>query len=227
LRPPPCSRLLRRHRSARKIAVAPPRRHDEFETLERDFIPLKTAPSRRRSWNAMNSRQGTKTPTLELRVSIRSGRTARARLLAMVERLLEGEEARLSRGAVDEISLALSEAFANVARHAYPSGEGPIDLRLSIVGPTMCAVIRDEGVPPQPEQLEPREPVPSQSGGRGLWLLSRTMDRVEYRRQGGANLWTLTRNLRCAAGRAAHPAGKGRAEGIPRPDAETPRTRGP
>src|SRR5580693_835761 len=49
-------------------------------------------------------------------------------------------------GALDDAKAAVSEACNNVVLHAYPSGEGPLEVEFAVRPGELVAVVRDFGV---------------------------------------------------------------------------------
>ena len=76
---------------------------------------------------------------------------------------------------LERIRLALTEACANVVRHAYPEDPGMLDIGLCMGPRTITVEVLDRGVGGA-EQREPRE---AAAGGLGLPLIDMLADRVE------------------------------------------------
>lgn len=96
---------------------------------------------------------------------------------------------------VSRLELAVEEWVVNLCRHAYPGGEGPIDVAVLEGRDNLTVEIADYGPPfdptasPEPDVNAPlaeREP-----GGLGLLLMRRMTDEVRYRRDGPRNVVTL------------------------------------
>ncbi|MBL9167450.1 MAG: ATP-binding protein [Verrucomicrobiales bacterium] len=108
------------------------------------------------------------------------------------------EQAKLSSTARNAFDLALVEWLANILAYAYDdSSEHSITLRL-FAGPGQArAEIRDDGREfnplslPTPDVHVPLEDRPI--GGLGIHMIRQLMDSVEYRRDAGHNILTLTR----------------------------------
>lgn len=94
-----------------------------------------------------------------------------------------------------DIQLAVQEACANIVDHAYGrSGEGRIEMtvRLTLTPAQLVVELYDTGEWFDIDNI----PAPSNKWrGRGLGLIRRTMDEVEYERQVGGNRWRLVKNL--------------------------------
>src|SRR5438132_1134305 len=84
--------------------------------------------------------------------------------------------------------LALEEMVSNVVRHGY-ADDRPHTIRVRLVreGPTVAAVVEDDGRPFDPLS----RPVPAVDrpleergiGGLGVWLTRNAMDEIEYQRE--------------------------------------------
>jgi serine/threonine-protein kinase RsbW len=83
--------------------------------------------------------------------------------------------------ATREVAVALSEACANVHRHAYSGrSDGRIDVEVEVLRETMRVSVRDYG-----ETFDPSScPLPNLArpgeGGYGIFLMKSLMDHVEY-----------------------------------------------
>ncbi len=76
---------------------------------------------------------------------------------------------------LDRIRLALTEACANVVRHAYPDDPGTLDVGVCLGPMTIMVEVRDCGVGVN----DHREPQDARAGGLGLPLIDMLADRVE------------------------------------------------
>ena len=94
--------------------------------------------------------------------------------------------------------IAVMEACANVVEHAYrqPGGSFRVVLRLSRA--RFSAAVCDAGQPFDASGLSYALPGETSEGGRGLALLDRCMDRLEWRRVEGENRLLMTRSLAAA-----------------------------
>lgn len=86
-----------------------------------------------------------------------------------------------------DLDLALTEACANVVRHAYAGcprvGDLRIDLRLE-PGQAVTLAISDWGQGFQPETRTPAAPGPDSEGGRGLYLMGQLCQLRVERQEG-------------------------------------------
>ena len=107
---------------------------------------------------------------------------------------------------IHELALALSEACANVHRHAYAGRtEGRIDIQVEVETERLQLAVRDYGrsfdvrVHTPPTLDEPME------GGYGLYLMSRLMDAVHYDDMGVGTRVVMVKNRRLATAQGSFP----------------------
>ena len=108
------------------------------------------------------------------------------------------EAAKLSPAASHAFDLALVEWVTNVISYAFDDGcEHWIVVRLMADRDRACAQVEDDGREFNPLDRPPVDtsaPLEQRSGGGlGIHMVRRLMDSVEYRRQDGRNILTLTR----------------------------------
>ena len=78
-----------------------------------------------------------------------------------------------------DIELAVGEALTNVRRHAYQDGIGPAEVAIDCHDSGLTVIVRDWGIAGAPPAVPGSLSLESDSGGRGLYLISRLMQRVE------------------------------------------------
>lgn len=101
-----------------------------------------------------------------------------------------------------QIDVALDEILSNIARYAYPDGEGSMTVEIDLDEETglLCLTFRDEGVPFDP--LAKEEPDVTLGvreravGGLGIFLVKKMMDKVSYRREGKENILSLYKKVK-------------------------------
>ena len=76
---------------------------------------------------------------------------------------------------LNDISTALSEACNNVVAHAYPDGEGPMEVELRGSPDGLDVLVRDHGC-----GLNPHASEPSEIGGIGIPVMLALADSVEF-----------------------------------------------
>ena len=137
------------------------------------------------------------------------------RHLARVRRFVDEQAtaAGLSERAASEVRLAVDEACANAIEHAYGGrSDGKVEIVTAREPGRFTVIIRHRGVPfdastYQPPELE-RAAEERWTGGFGVALMHRLMDRVEFRRRGRTSEVHLVKYL--------NGDGKPPAESLPR-----------
>jgi anti-sigma regulatory factor (Ser/Thr protein kinase) len=97
--------------------------------------------------------------------------------------------------------ICCDEIFTNIASYAYPDGNGSVTVTVEFVSETksLRIIFSDSGTAFNP--LEISEPDTSSAlserkvGGLGMFMVKKMMDSVEYCRQDGKNILTLTKCL--------------------------------
>ena len=100
-----------------------------------------------------------------------------------------------------QLMICCDEIFTNIASYAYPDGNGSVAVAVEFVSETRCLriIFSDSGKEFNP--LEISEPDTSSAlserkiGGLGMFMVKKMMDSVEYCRQDGKNILTLTKCL--------------------------------
>ena len=120
-------------------------------------------------------------------------------VLGFVEETLEGFECPMK--IQTAICVAIEEVFVNVARYAYPDGEGDTSLYIDFDDQSRAITFRitDKGVPfdplakPDPDitlSAEDRE-----IGGLGIFITKKTMDSLSYSYENGENILTMIKKI--------------------------------
>lgn len=99
---------------------------------------------------------------------------------------------------VDEVRLAVDEAYTNVIKHAYQFDDNQrVLISIGAVNDEFWVSITDQGRAFNPEQYsEPdiKERIRlKKRGGVGVYLIRRLMDAVEYNNMGGTNEIRMTK----------------------------------
>ena len=100
-----------------------------------------------------------------------------------------------------QIDIAVDEIVNNVATYAYAPGSGELTIRFEFSEDTRTAAITfiDSGIPFNPLALnDPDVSLPAEErgvGGLGIFLVKKTMDRVEYENKDGKNILRIEKQI--------------------------------
>lgn len=100
-----------------------------------------------------------------------------------------------------QINVAIDELFGNIAHYAYEKGTGKATVRIEVEKEPLTVSITfiDSGKPFNPlDRPEPDTTLSAQEraiGGLGIFLVKKTMDKVEYLYQNGQNMLTIKKKL--------------------------------
>lgn len=100
-----------------------------------------------------------------------------------------------------EIDVAVDEIFANISNYAYNPNVGSVTIQIEKLDNPNAATITfiDSGVPFDP--LIKKDPNVSlsaeerQVGGLGIFIVKKTMDKVEYEYKNNQNILKITKNI--------------------------------
>ena len=100
-----------------------------------------------------------------------------------------------------QLLICCDEIFTNIASYAYLDGNGSVEISIEFIAETQSLriIFSDSGTAFNP--LEISEPDTSSAlserkiGGLGMFMVKKMMDSVEYCRQDGKNILTLTKCL--------------------------------
>ena len=100
-----------------------------------------------------------------------------------------------------QLMISCDEIFTNIASYAYPGGNGNVEVSVEFVSETQSLriIFSDSGTAFNPLEIsEPDTKVALSErkiGGLGMFMVKKMMDSVEYCRQNGKNILTLTKCL--------------------------------
>lgn len=100
------------------------------------------------------------------------------------------------------IDIAIDEMLANISSYAYAAGKGTVEVRVDFdeENRTVAITFMDRGIPFDPlQRKEPDTSLPAEEreiGGLGIFLVRKTMDAMEYRRENGTNILTIRKKIR-------------------------------
>lgn len=121
-----------------------------------------------------------------------------------------------SEGDLFEVLVAVEEAMSNAVRHSHrPVGDGTIEIRCIYSPAEFVVQVVDDGLGFEYTPAEVQSPPdPMSSGGRGLFLMHRLMDRVVVESSERGTVVTMSRQLRgrddVPADEAEHRTSEGR-----------------
>ena len=111
------------------------------------------------------------------------------------------EEIAIEHKKVYQVTLALEEIFANIAKYAYPSNDGMIDISYEISEDKkqLKIVIRDKGIAFNPLAKEDPDLDASVAerkiGGLGIYIVKNIIDDIKYQRINNENVLELIKQL--------------------------------
>ena len=100
-----------------------------------------------------------------------------------------------------QIDLAIDELFANIANYAYGEAVGKATVRFDFDASerTASVTFMDRGVPFNPLKTTDPDVTLSaeerQIGGLGIFLVKKTMDKLDYRYEDGMNVLCFTKRI--------------------------------
>ena len=100
-----------------------------------------------------------------------------------------------------QIDIAIDELFGNIAHYAYPGGTGDATVRFVFDETTHTVSITfiDSGIPFDPlQKVDPDVTVSAEErevGGLGIFMVKKTMDRINYQYENGCNILTIQKQL--------------------------------
>lgn len=110
--------------------------------------------------------------------------------------------AGLDEHAAWEVQLAVDEAATNVIQHSYAATTGQLTISTQHIDGEFQITIRDRGKPfnpndvPEPDLVSPLEE--RRTGGLGLYLMRKLMDRVEFCFDEGENILVMVKRVQQA-----------------------------
>ncbi len=100
-----------------------------------------------------------------------------------------------------QIDVAVDEIFSNIANYAYPDQTGKAEIIVeALTDPRAVRItFKDQGMDFNPlEQPDPDVTASAdkrKTGGLGIYIVKRSMSKVEYQRENGFNIFVITKNL--------------------------------
>lgn len=100
-----------------------------------------------------------------------------------------------------QLAMVVDELFGNIARYAYPSGEGraTVHVEKTADGRQVEITFIDQGVPYNPLEREDPDITLSaeerEIGGLGIFMVKKSVDDMRYRYENGQNLLTVAKQM--------------------------------
>ena len=107
------------------------------------------------------------------------------------------EESPFDQAELRRIEVALEEALVNIIHYAYLDQEGEIEITCNYFPEDQIEIIiKDYGIPFNPlengQKIDRMAPIEERTvGGLGISFMKELMDKMEYSREGDANILTL------------------------------------
>ena len=120
-------------------------------------------------------------------------------VLGFTEEMLEGFECPMKLQMA--ICVAIEEVFVNIARYAYPNGEGDMSLHIGFDTQSRNVTFRiaDKGIPFNPlDRSDPDITLSAEEreiGGLGIFIAKKTMDSISYSYENGENVLTMIKKI--------------------------------
>ena len=98
-----------------------------------------------------------------------------------------------------QIQVCVEEMFVNVAHYAYNGAEGTVTLDIDVDNGVMTITLTDEGM--QFDPLAKKDPDITLAaserpiGGLGIFMVKKSMDEVEYKRENNKNIFTMKKKI--------------------------------
>jgi len=125
--------------------------------------------------------------------------------LSQVERIRDFlddslKEVNLAKETFYWLELSLVEMSINIVRYAYPDEGGEIWLKVWTKGDWIHFEIRDRGIPFDPTKAKKpdlkRMIDDEKTGGLGIYLTRKLMDRFKYKREDNQNILVMSKKLK-------------------------------
>ena len=120
-----------------------------------------------------------------------------AQVTEFIDELLEAAECSMK--AQMQIDVAVEELFVNVAHYAYGDSVGMVTVKASAEDGTAVITLIDSGIPYDPlKKPDPDITLSAQEraiGGLGIFMVKKTMDKMEYEYTDGKNVLTITKKI--------------------------------
>lgn len=118
----------------------------------------------------------------------------------IIEALMASEDMPISDDLRFRLRLCIEEVVENIVNYAYDGGNGWVEVGTQLNGDTLTITLKDEGVPFNPLEREDPDITLSaeerQIGGLGIFLCKQLMDKLEYERIEGCNVFKMIKCIK-------------------------------
>ncbi len=118
-------------------------------------------------------------------------------ILNIVDAMLE--EAECSPKITVPIDIAVEEIFVNIANYAYPDKTGDAEITTYVEDGVFHITFSDSGIPYDPLAKEDPDVTLGADerpiGGLGIYMVKKSMDKVEYKYENGHNVFSFEKKL--------------------------------
>lgn len=99
-----------------------------------------------------------------------------------------------------QISVIVEELFVNIVNYAFEGETGDVSLRIDVDDGMFRMQFNDSGKPFNPLEhpvLDTKEPLGKRRvGGMGIYIVRKTADRIDYRREQDHNILTVQKRIK-------------------------------
>ena len=118
----------------------------------------------------------------------------------IIEALMASEDMPISDELQFKLRLCIEEVVENIVNYAYDGGDGWVEVGTQLNGDILTITLKDEGIPFNPLEKEDPDITLSaeerQIGGLGIFLCKQMMDKLEYERIGGCNVFKMIKCIK-------------------------------
>lgn len=107
------------------------------------------------------------------------------------------EKNHINKQDISEIKICIEEAVSNIIMHGYKNNHGVINVEISLSGHHCIMLFKDQAPPYDPTAKIPIDLKHKQqkTGGRGIYLLAKLCDHMQYDYENMHNILTITKEL--------------------------------
>ena len=122
-----------------------------------------------------------------------------SQVISFIDEILEANDCPIK--IQFQIDVAVEEIFVNIANYAYAPGEGDAEIDAEVLpgSRNLRVTFKDSGMPYDP--LKKQDPDVTlgiedrQIGGLGIYMVKKSMDKVDYEYKDGQNILTIYKDF--------------------------------